>query len=43
MEGESAQQKNGSGSILEDNLDKDKNLEKKNNINNNTEKEPINL
>ena len=32
--------KNGSGSILED---KDKNLEKKNNINNNTEKEPINL
>ena len=35
MEGESAQQKNGSGSILEDNLDKDKNLEKKNNINNN--------
>ena len=43
VEEESSQQKNGSGSILEDNLDKDKNLEKKNNINNNTEKEPINL
>ena len=42
VEEESAQQKNGSGSILED-KDKDKNLEKKNNINNNTEKEPINL
>ena len=43
VEEESSQQKNGSGSILEDKLDKDKNLEKKNNINNNTEKEPINL
>ena len=43
IEEESIQQKNGSGSILEDKLDKDKNLQKKNNINNNTEKEPINL
>jgi hypothetical protein len=43
VEEEPTQQKNGSGSILEDKLDKDKNLEKKNNINNNTEKEPINL
>ena len=42
-EEDSAQQKNGSGSILEDKLDKDKILDKKNNINNNTEKEPINL
>jgi len=40
VEEESAKQKNGSGSILEDKV---KNLEKKNNINNNTEKEPINL
>ena len=43
VEEELAQQKNGSGSILEDKLNKDKNLEKKNNINNNIEKEPINL